>query len=254
MAPKIITISNQKGGVAKTTTSVSLAHGLALKGYEVLVVDLDPQGNVATALGLNPESNVFYLLTDLETKVPEAKKWIRNSGREHLWVIPGNRETMGAQILMNAMDKPISHVRDALKRFMNNGLGYIILDTSPSVGGIQERAIWAADLVIIPTAADYLATDGVRQSHETMLRLQREKTWKGSFLGVLPTFFEDNVREHKAGLEDLRKVYGSHVLPLIHKAATLRECPGAGVTIFEKDPSSRAAQEYEELIKIVLRH
>lgn len=256
MTPRILVIANQKGGVGKTTTAVSLAHGLTLKGKEVLLIDLDPQGNAATALGMKPEAGAFYLLTmgfD-PTGTQMVKQWVRNTGRDKLWLIPGNRDTQGAQITINALEKPISHIRDVLKRFMQNGLSYIIIDTSPSLGGIQERALWAADLVLIPTAADYLSTDGVRQMSDTLIRLQNEKSWKGGLIGILPTLLEDNVREHRAGLADLHKLFGGLVLPAIHKAATLRECPGAGITIFEKDPTSRSAEEYQALVKLVLKY
>lgn len=267
MAPKILTISNQKGGVGKTTTAVSLAAGLARQGKEVLLIDLDPQGNAARALGMEPEQGTFVLLTmgvdAFGTQY--VKQFVRNTGRDRLWLIAGNSQTSAAQITINALDKPVSHIRDCLRRFMNNGLDYIICDTSPSLGGLHERALWAADLVIVPTAADYLSTDGVHQMLDNLARIEREKGWKGALLGVLPTFVEDNIREYRSGLKDLRALMakksgrpqdqlGDLLLPPIHKAATLRECPSMGVTIFEKDPESRSAQEYEQLVKLVLRY
>ncbi len=256
MATKVICIANQKGGVGKTTTAISLAHGLALRGREVLLIDLDPQGNCATALGMTPEPGAFYLLTMGQTPVDTAyiRQFVRNTGRERLWLIAGDRQTTAAQMMLQAMDKPVSAVRESLGRFLRNGLGYIVIDTSPSLGGLQERALWASDLVIVPAAADFLATDGVRQMVDTLAALQTSKGWQGALLGILPTFVEERVNEFKAGLDDLGKLYGDRVLSSIHKAATLRECPGVGQTIFEKDGASRAAEEYQELVKLVLKY
>jgi len=256
MATKVIVCANQKGGVGKTTTAVNLAHGLAQQGKEILLVDLDPQGNCATALGMQPEPGAFYLLTMGQTPVDTTyiRQFVRNTGREKLWLIAGDRQTTAAQMMLQAMDRPISAVRESLGRFLRNGLGYIVLDTSPSLGGLQERALWAADLVLVPTAADFLSTDGVRQMVDTLTILQTNKSWPGALLGILPTFLEDQVREHKAGLADLHQLFGNRVLAPIHKAATLRECPGVGLTIFEKDAGSRAADEYKDLVKLVLKY
>ncbi|MBN1668515.1 MAG: AAA family ATPase, partial [Anaerolineales bacterium] len=197
-----------------------------------------------------------YLLTMGNTPADTIyiRQFVRNTGRERLWLIAGDRQTTAAQMMLQAMDRPISAARESLSRFLRNGLGYIILDTSPSLGGLQERALWAADLVLIPTAADYLSTDGVRQMVETLNALKISKNWEGTLLGILPTFVEDQVREHKAGLADLRELFSDRVLSPIHKAATLRECPGVGLTIFEKDAESRAAEEYRKLVKLVLKH
>ncbi|HPH97162.1 MAG TPA: ParA family protein [Anaerolineaceae bacterium] len=256
MKPHIITISNQKGGVGKTTTAVSLAHGLALKGKEVLLIDLDPQGQCATTLGLTPEPGAFYLLT-MGTETHETtflKQYVRNTGREHLWLIAGNQTTMAAQTVLNSQNKPYSVIRESIARFTRGNLNYIIFDTAPSVGGIQERAVWAADMVIIPTSTEYLSTDSVRKMTEMLIMLQQSKGWHGSLLGVLPTFYSDQLREHRAAMEDLRQGFGDRVLTPIHRAAVLGECPGESKTIFEKDPESRAAQEYQDLVQRVLKH
>src|SRR5512133_1516490 len=114
MTTKVICIANQKGGVGKTTTAVSLAHGLARKGKQVLLIDLDPQGQSATALGLPPEAGAFYLLTMghslSETTV--IRQWLRDTGRENLALVPGDQQTMAAQTVLNAQDRPVSCIRD----------------------------------------------------------------------------------------------------------------------------------------------
>lgn len=253
---KIITIANQKGGVGKTTTVINLGAGLAQKGKKTLLIDLDPQGHCATSLGLKPEEGAYYLLT-MGTKLKETQfiqQYVRNTGRENLWLIPGDQTTNAAQTVINASDYPVSWIREVLERFIKNGLDYILMDTAPSVGGIQERALWASDLVIIPSSTEYLATDGVKKVAETLIELQQTKNWQGAFLGILPTMFREQLREHQASIQDLRTAFGDRVLSPIHRATTLSECPGEAKTIFEKDPESRAATEYQQFVETVLRY
>ena len=251
----VIAIANQKGGVGKTTTAVTLAHGLALRGKRVLLLDFDPQGQAARALHLPPSSAAYSLLT-MDTGASETayiQGKIISTERENFWLLPGNKQTADAQAMINSQGKPISWVRETLERFCTPQYHYLILDTAPSLGGIQERVLWASDLVIVPTPAEALGSDGVRQVLETMKRLSTEKNWQGGLFGVLPTFFMKKVKEHHLNLETLRTNLGDLVLPIIHRAAVLAECPAFGQTIFEHAPDSRAAQEYNRLADIILK-
>ena len=255
MPTKVICIANQKGGVGKTTTAVSLAHGLTQKGRRVLLIDLDPQGQSATALGRSPESGVFHMLTmgmsPQETTFVQS--WIRSSGRQGLYLLPGDQQTMAAQTVLNAQDQPISAIRTSVSRFFKEGLHYIIFDTAPSVGGIQERAVWASDLVIVPTATEFLSADGVSKVLLMMSILQEKKNWRGNLLGILPTFFDEQTRESKATMDNLRERFNASVLSPIHRATILRECAAEGQTIFEADPLCRAAKEYLALTQLVMK-
>ena len=255
MSTKIICIANQKGGVGKTTTAVSLAHSLVLKGKRVLLIDLDPQGQSATAFGRSPEPGVFYLLTmgmsQQETNF--VNSWVRFSGREGLHILPGDQQTMAAQTVLNAQDSPVSAIRQTVSRFFKDGPNYIIFDTAPSVGGIQERAVWASDLVIVPTATEFLSADGVSKVLRMMSILQEKKNWRGNLLGILPTFYDEQTRESKATMDDLRSRFDASLLPPIHRATLLRECAAEGQTIFEVDPLCRAAKEYQALTQLVMK-
>lgn len=255
MAAKIITVSNQKGGVAKTTTSVCLGHYLAKCGQKVLMIDLDPQGQCATSLGMDPEQGVFYLLVIAQSSAQEIsfiKKYVRDTGRENLQLIPGNQATGQAQA--NIQEKPISYLKEIVKTFAKDGIDTIIFDTSPSVGGLQERAIWAADLVILPSATEFASLDSVGKTVQTLHALKNEKGWTGGLLGILPTFFDDKTRESRNSLNDLQHSFGDKVLSPIHSATVLRECWSMGQTIFEYAPQSRAAQEYEAFAALVRKY
>ena len=243
-----ITIANQKGGVGKTTTAVTLAHGLVQEGKRVLLVDLDPQGQCATILGLKPEPGAFNLLV-AEHPLGEV---IRSTDRENLFVVLGDRKTATAQTVLNVQRAPISFVQSKILPAAKDGIDYIIMDTSPSVGELQEQALWASDGVLVPCAVDYLASDGVFNIAVTLKRIHDEFNWKGKILGILPTFYDSVTRESKATLQDLQKRFDKLLLAPIHRATVLRECAVEGKTIFELDASSRAASQYRELVQYVL--
>jgi chromosome partitioning protein len=160
---------------------------------------------------------------------------------------------MAAQTVLNAQDQPISAIRTSVSRFFKEGLHYIIFDTAPSVGGIQERAVWASDLVIVPTATEFLSADGVSKVLLMMSILQEKKNWRGNLLGILPTFYDEQTRESKATMENLTERFQTNLLSPIHRATILRECAAEGQTIFEADPLCRAAKEYLALTQLVLK-
>jgi chromosome partitioning protein len=221
---------------------------LAQRGKNVLLIDFDPQGQCATALGVNPEPCVFNLLITKQ----EASLWVRESGREHLRLIPSDRTTATAQAVINAEGRSFSAVLEAVKPLMR-AYDFLIFDTAPSAGGLQERAIWASDLVLIPTATEFLSSDGLTQIVGTLNQLRETRNWKGKLLGVLPTFYDEQTKESKSSLDELKKKFGKAILSPIHRATILRECAAEGITVFEKDAKSRAAKEYEKLVSVILK-
>lgn len=252
---KVITIANQKGGVGKTTTVTNLAHALALMGKEVLVIDLDPQGQVATFLGMEQSAGAFYLLSTCvdpgSNPLMILRQQMRFSGRDRLYVIPGNPLTNMAQTMLNASNAPVTVLRRVLSPLLNNGKpDYILLDTAPSVGGVQERAVWAADLLIVPTLPDSSSLEGV-QYMAGMVAGLKEKGWQGELLGILPTHYEERTRESRSSMEDLRRVFQGLVLSPISDRTVLRDARSRGQTIFEYEPESQSAQEYRELAEQV---
>lgn len=243
----VLTITNQKGGVAKTTTSVSVGHELARRGYKTLIVDLDPQGQDALALELEPYPGVFSLL--VTQGAPET--YIRPTGRENLDIIGGDRTTGTAQIVLSAENRPISAIADVIKP-LRERYEWILFDTAPSVGGLQERAIFAADLVLVPTACEFLSSDGVSQVLDLLRRL-RNQGWRGGLMGILPTMYDERTTESRTTLSQLQGAFPEHTLPPIHRATVFRELAARGQTIFEYLPDSRAAQQYSALTDTVLK-
>jgi chromosome partitioning protein len=244
----ILTIANQKGGVGKTTTAVNLAYGLAIKGFKVLLVDLDPQGQCATILGLKQEPDAFNLLV---SELP-ASQVIRATDRKGLFVILGDRKTAIAQTVLGIQRSPITFTANKLRKPSEaEQFDYVVIDTSPSLGELQEQALFAANGVVIPCSVDYLASDGVFTIQNTLEKLATDFNWQGKIMGILPTFFDQVTRESKATLSDLQNQFGELVLTPIHRATILRECAVEGKTIFELSPNSRAALEYQLLVDLI---
>jgi chromosome partitioning protein len=243
-----ITVANQKGGQAKTTTTINLAAWLAENGKKVLIVDNDPQGHCAVVLGVRPEPCVFNVLLGLG----EPHQWVRETGRPNLFLIPGNRSTATAQSVMTAENRPISAVLDAIAPLIAE-YDYVLFDTAPSAGGVQERSLFASKYVILPVATEFLALDGLRQIAETLGQLRQSHNWRGALLGVLPTFYHTNTKESYAALKELKSAFGNSIITPIHDRTVLRECAAEGRTIFEYAPKSDAAQEYAAFAQYVLK-
>jgi chromosome partitioning protein len=240
-----ICVTNQKGGVAKTTTAVHLAHGLALRGKRVLLADFDLQGQASTSLRLAPELGIFNLLINRQTHV-------RETGRDNLFILPGNGTTATAQMLINQARQPISFVSEMFKRFARE-YPYVIFDTAPGIGGLLERVIFASDTVIMPTSTEFLSSDGLVKGIQTLHALRAEHGWAGTMLGILPVFFDETTQIARATLAQLREQFPGRILSPIHRATFLRACAAEGKTVFEVNPQHRAAQEYAALVDDIMR-
>jgi len=257
MNAKVVCIVHQKGGVAKTTTACTLAHALTRAGQKVLLIDLDPQGQDAIFFGLEPESGAAnFIMTSVDDARGQRnlEAWVLESGRENLALIAGNEDTATAQIyLYTPRPKPVSYIRGQLRPFMRR-FDYILFDTSPSVGGVQEGAAWAADLVLIPTATEFAAQVALANTLDLLQVLTREKGWQGQLFGILPTFYDTTTLASRKAKKSLEESFEPGlILPAIHRATILRECWLTGTTIFEKDPQARPAKEYQVIANMLMR-
>ncbi|MBK9926298.1 MAG: ParA family protein [Anaerolineales bacterium] len=251
---KIIVFANQKGGTGKTTTVINIGDAFTRMGKKVLIADLDPQGHAAVSMNLDTEPCVanwlMHPIFNPNPITPEImNQWIRATRRENLFVLPGNQMTAKAQRLLTIEEKPINYIKDQLSAIRRLGFDYLLFDTPPSTGGLQEMAAWAADLAVIVSSLDYLSADGVSGFLDMLRVLHSEKQWCGKLAGVLPTFYDEQTRTTREQMMNLQTAFPDQVFTPIHRATLLREASAEGLTIFEKDLKSRSAFEYEDLAR-----
>ena len=276
MGTKIIAVAIQKGGVGKTTTTISVAHGLAMRGRKVMIVDFDTQGQCATYLGLPQEPSVynwlsFPIINDKPLTLDHIRQWVRVTNRENLFILPGNPATAHIPSMVATEGHEIKkHFKHCLAPLTNAGLDYIVFDTPPSRGPVQEGAVWTADMVLIPTELEYGSLEGVSALTAIMRKLT-EEGWKGKLAGILPTFFEGQIEREegrpivKGGTNDAREQYNDLVkhfgepvlMNPIHYSVVFREAVAAGQTVFELNQKNeyarRGQEEYDDVVKRLLK-
>ena len=269
-----ITIANEKGGVGKTTTSVNLAAGLALKiavnegpGGRVLLVDMDPQGHalLSVAYGQHdalPTQSLSALLT--ESPPPSIQRLIRPADHhKNLFVIPSNRNAMveAARILPTLMANE-TRLANVL-RSVQNQFAYIIIDTPPNTGDLLVNSLVAADEIIIPVEPSYLGVTGLRELQNSIEQVRIHFKPELNILGYLPTLIEEQRSEVREILEQLEVRYPHQILKPIHKASDLAYAHSSHMDVFTYKPprqrlpgqltsSSRATQEYAALVEMVI--
>ena len=232
---KTIALANQKGGVGKTTTAVTLAHGLAMRGLRTLLVDLDPQGHVAYALGL-PKSNGLYRWVCQD----EPLEKVAVSARPNLDIIPGDKHSEKVKRHITLSDFRETILSD---RLQHAEYQVVLLDMAPSLDVLHVNGLIASDWILIPTRLDALAVDGVKEILYTM----GEMSGRGhKFLGycILPTFFDRTTRETLAQLKELVQAFGNRVWPPIPQDTRVRESAAYGRTVWEYTPATAAIQGY----------
>jgi len=255
---KTILFGNQKGGTGKTTSVVNMGDALARAGKRVLLVDFDPQGHTAVSLNLDPESCLanwllFPIFNANPVTTEMAQQWLRTTCQEKLLLLPGNQMTAKAQRLLAMEEKPINYIRECLTPLRRMGFDYLLFDTPPSTGGLQEMAAWVADMVVVVTSLDYLSADGVTNFVDMLQLLAAEKKWAGKLAGILPTFYDEQTRTTREQMAHLTSAFPGQVFAPIHRATVLREASAEGLTIFAKDPKSRSALEYQQLAEKLTR-
>ncbi|MBF0201340.1 MAG: ParA family protein [Desulfamplus sp.] len=245
-----IVFANRKGGCAKTTTAVNVAHSLALKNYRVLLMDLDPQAHATLSLGMVPNPGVpnIYTLLDGGANLEDV---IYPSRIANLSIIPSSRNLSVVEIegpCFSADEHRLSEVLHSKKMDMD----YVIMDPPPSVGTLSVNALAASEEVYIPMPMHFLAMEGLAE----MVRLiyQINAAWNPglSLGGIIPTFYNKNTRITKEIEGDIVQTFGEKFLaPPIRQNVALAEAPGHGLTIFEYAPKSIGALDYDALASFI---
>jgi chromosome partitioning protein len=233
---RIFSFANQKGGVGKTTTAITLAHKLALDGVHTLLVDLDPQGHVAVCLGLPKSSGLFRLVCENEP----LDKVVVNA-RPNLDILPGDKRSEKVKRQITLSDFRETILADKLKPA---GYDVILIDMAPSLDVLHINGLIASDWVIVPTRLDALAVDGVRESLLTIGEISR-RGYSLQGYQILPTFFDRTTRETFTQFKELTRVFGKHVLPPIPQDTRVREAPAFGKTLWEYAPACMAVLGFE---------
>lgn len=244
---RIITIANQKGGVGKTTTAVNLAAALAHQGMKVLVIDLDPQGNASTALGVEHHSGVpsTYELLIGEAKVQEAIQQSPHS--DNLLCIPATIDLAGAEIELVSMVAREGRLKTAIQdaNIAGYDIDYVMIDCPPSLGLLTVNALVAAKEVLIPIQCEYYALEGVGQLVRNISLVQSHLNPALHVSTVVLTMYDGRTKLADQVAEEVRNHFGDVVLrAVIPRSVKVSEAPGYGMTILDYDPGSRGAMSY----------
>jgi chromosome partitioning protein len=248
----IIAISNEKGGVAKTTSTLSLGAALAELNYRVLLIDLDPQANLSLALGLEAEdSNITSASVLIEgAAIPTA---IHKTDIRNLDIVASSFQIESAEQFLPMRTHYLTTLRDALEADPLP-YDYIMLDCPPALGAITLNALTASNLLIIPTQAEYFSAYALRNMMGTIRRIRQDGN-PGLAYRILVTLLDRRNRTHRNIFEQLQATFGQGVFTTVIEIDTkLRESPIAGMPITQYKPSSRGSQQYRVLAQELIEY
>lgn len=247
-----IALANQKGGVGKTTTAVSLAGELAHRGLRVLLVDCDPQGNATTSLGFAKDT-LTTTTYDLLMETANTAEIIQTSGRPQLDLVPADQELAGAAVELNSAERRERRLLDALAP-LRASYNYILLDCPPSLGLLTLNALRAADSVIIPLQCEYLALEGLAQLKTTLDRVRERLNPTLRIAGVVMTMYDGRTNLAQQVVHEVQRHFPRLIFKtLIPRSVRLSEAPSHGQMIREYDAQSRGARAYAALTDELLR-
>jgi len=243
---RVISFANQKGGVAKTTTTLNLGVAFSEHGLKVLLVDLDPQGNLTMSQGLNPDSIERSMFDVLVHRLPIQE--VIHHAEVDLAV--SSIDLAGASLSSmigreRALEKALAEVRD--------GYDYVLIDTPPSLGLLTINALVASNGVIVPVQCEYLSLRGLVQLENTLSMIRENLNPRVEIEGILPTMYDSRTLHSREAVEILQENFGDLVFGTkIRKTVRYAEAPVKGSSVLKYDPSGSAAEAYRELAKEVL--
>jgi chromosome partitioning protein len=246
--PDVIAFANQKGGVAKTTTTLNLAVALSESGYRVLCIDLDPQGNLTMSQGIDPDKVEHSLYDVLVNDMPLSEIIVRRE----IDIAVASIDLAGAEIAMSTKIGRERTLQKALKEVAAD-YDYVCIDTPPSLGLLTINALTAANKVIVPVQCEYLSMRGLVQLQNTLRMIQENLNPDVRIEGILPTMLDTRTLHAKEAVEILEENFGDLVFrSRIRKAIKFAEAPVKGASVLKYDSESSAAGYYRELAKEVL--
>ena len=245
---KVIAFANQKGGVAKTTTTLNLAAAFAEEGHRVLCCDMDPQGNLTMSQGIDPDSleKSMYDVLVHDTPIREVIR------RREIDVACASIDLAGAEIAMSTKIGRERTLAKALKT-IDEDYDFICIDTPPSLGLLTINALTAADKVIVPVQCEYLSMRGLIQLQNTLSMIRENLNPDVQIEGILPTMVDTRTLHAKEAIEILEENFGDRMfVTRIRKTVRFAEAPVKGMSVLKYDPKGTAADAYRQLAKEVL--